>query len=61
MVSRTIILKTKDAECPITVGMNLGSETLAAIASVAPENIAVIADSTTARLWSEQVLSLIQK
>src|SRR3989344_6845893 len=61
MVSQTIILKTKDAECPITVGMNLGSETLAAIASVAPENIAIIADSTTARLWGEQVLSLIQK
>jgi len=61
MVSRTIILKAKDAECPITVGMDLGSETLAAIASVAPENIAIIADSTTARLWGEQVLSLIQK
>ncbi len=61
MLSRTIILKTKDEECPITVGMNLESETLAAIESAGPEHIAVIADSTTAQLWGEQILSLIQK
>ena len=59
--SRTILLKTVDAECPITVGFNLASETLAAIASVQPEHIAVIADSTTAKLWGEQVLSLVKK
>ena len=59
--SRTILLKTVDAECPITVGFNLASETLAAIASVQPEHIAIIADSTTAKLWGEQVLSLVKK
>ncbi len=61
ITSRTILLKTADAECPITVGINLEKEMLAAVKSVQPENIAIIADSTTAKLWGEQVLSLVRK
>lgn len=61
MESRTIILKTKEAQCPITVGLGLEKETLSAIKSVNPESIAVIAGTKTAMLWGEQVLSLVKK
>ncbi|OGG53092.1 3-dehydroquinate synthase [Candidatus Kaiserbacteria bacterium RIFCSPHIGHO2_01_FULL_53_29] len=61
MTPRTIVLKTQGAECPITVGLSLESEVLAAIKSAAPETVVIIADSTTAQLWGDKVLSLIQK